>query len=746
MATDNDVSALTGSDVEAPPQAVSQDQGVSALTGGIPQAPTQPTQPTAPDQTQTTDLTSSITQNQTPQEALDPIASQTSALTSGLGGRGTDQANEQDTTKTSALTVPTEKIVEVTNNTNKYIDPELQAEMDKLNEKRRVEFIEQSKAQAQALTDSFSQKMAQQGYAGTGVKNSLLAMLSASNNASMTAGLQDLAEIALQNEFNMAYQGYQEEQDRIDAGINASRIENMAIFSGLQGDPQEQINFAKLMAEIDPDNPFWQQFLDPEFVKKWPEWQSDEVIARDSEMRALSNSLIYDNWDAINTEGGFSSMFDEWSSTRFEDQEKLRNTSSSWYKNTSLDDINDALERLGYDTIQDKSQITDFAQINKIYQMNEYKKAVKQQTVIKITENARQILTNMGQTLDGKELAFLQEYAGTFIDVLGDEAISIGGFTGTFDQLLNDDSMSFLSFDWEGKPYNDIENLETIQKKAEDGDVVALRTQRLNELWKAYLKKLPNDATPMTRNEFLEIQGILDVAENVEDVNILTSSNADRIIDSAMQEEGFLNQSVVPDEWKDFPENIQQGLTGNSDSVMTSISTMNPAQIYTFSQSDAGKEKIRELVADGKIPSVIGDGGQVNPFDFISYDENGIPFMSPIVSLPDGTILYSDQIANNRVESRGKLEYSPLDGSTDNLKFKTNVREYNRVVKMIEEMNRIGATPEQMLDYYNRMGYTTEASIIQQYFMTNSATNEQLQQSVAGAITNFTDAFRPSRG
>lgn len=654
-------SALTGENVEQQNKVVGQDSTASSITGnttvqnttGTEQATTTQQAP----QATPTDTTSSITQTQTPQEAVAPVAETTSALTSGVGGKTTGQDNQQTTSQTSALTVPTQKVVDVTATTNKYVDPELQAQMDKINEKQRAQFVERTVAQSQALTDTFSQKMAQEGYAGTGVKNSLLAMLTASNNATMTAGLQDLAELALQNEFNLSYEGYQNEQSLLEE----SRVENMAIFHDLAGNPQEQINFAKMMLELDPNNPFWGQFSDPEFVKNWSTWQQPQVIKRESEMTALSNSLIFDNWETINTDGGFNSMFDEWSNMRFENKEKLGYSSNSWYKNASLEDVNDALNRLGLNEVTDKNQISDFQQINEIYMMDQYKKAVKQQTVTKISENAQQVLSMMGDSLDASELDLLETYASTFVNALGDEVINVGGFTGTFDNLINSDSMSFLTSDWDGKPYDQTYNAETIMKLAEAGDITALRIQRLDELWKAYLKNLPNESTPITRDEFMNMPEIVNISDNINTDAILRSSDADKAIKSGLADGGFLNKTAIPNEWDSFPDSIKQGLVGDDASKLNAITSMNPAQLSKLNGTDVGKKLVSELVANGQIQSVIGSGGTWNMDNVLMVDENGKYFINPIIALPDGTLLYSDNVASLDKDGNGKHEFFSLD-------------------------------------------------------------------------------------
>lgn len=714
MANDNETS-LTGEPIENKSTVTNQtDDGASAITGDT-QAPSTPTaeNPTTP----TSTITSNVTPT-TPDPSAQPqatIPTQPTGVTA-IGDQTTPTTQPKATSPSggaSALTVPTVPVqtTKETKTTSSLVDPELQKNMDEIFEKQRAQFLEKTIAQSQSVTDAFSQKLAQQGYGGTGVQNALLALQYASSDTKRTQGLQQLALAQLEKNFQLEYDEYTFQRDQQLEDLSQVRLANQAIFDSLEGNPAEQVKFAQMMAGLDPDNQFWKQFQDPEFSANWSKWNKVENLERNAMMKGYANNLIAENYQTLNTPNGLTSKFGEWKDIMYDDPQLLGYNSSGWYETASLEDINRELEYLGKPTVNDKSEIVDYKTINDIYAMKEYRKAIKEQTSIQIVDNAKMIMSNMGETLDEQELAFLNTYSNEIMNALGDDVITMGGVTGTFDQLLRDENFAYMAFDWDGKPYTADYNAETIMQKAMDGDVEALYNQRMDALWRSYLKNKSNDSETMTREEFKNLPEINSFATNDYSDKIMTDSLADKAIKGALEVDGFLSQRSISTDFPNLPPEYGRLLAGDNAEQYNAISAMNPNQLASFVNSEAGAKILQKLGSSGQIPTVAGTGSRVNFENQVMQKPDGTHYISPIVMLPDGTILYSDSIANMVPKGKSTIEYIPIGGemvNQDPYKMKLDVDDYNRIRKVVNKMNEDNLSMDDAIDSVKRDEFDNE--------------------------------------
>lgn len=570
-------------------------------------------------------------------------AEQTSALTS--VPKVTETTPKETTATSSALTaeipkatvIPTAKAPTVKEEEPKTLDSfeptpesETQQAANAIFEKQRERYIADNLILQQSGIDSVKQKLEQSGYNDAGSQNAIIALMKANQDASMSSGINDLMVRQLDTNFAIA----QDEQAKVDAMDAETRQANISAMASMNGEPENQIEWALNQHELDPEDPFWAQFADTEFQRLYIKMNTDEAIALKAEMKALGDTYIADNSDIMFDEAAKAAGFKDFFSTALGSNESLQYDSKNWADAAGLVDVNKYLVKIGEDPVNDLSEITDYKVLNEAYGYQMYEKAIARQMTVNLSDpiNVNKVFKDMGMdgVVDEKEMSLIRDYADVFSIVMQDNPLSLFGVSG------NVDDFDFITTDWFGDKYEGGYSKAGMNTSANNGDVNSVVNMRLDSLWMAYMKNRDPDQKSYSRSEFGELatavgedgEPINDLSKYVfhNDLSTFSDGQANDIIRAGLDSGSFLDPQVtnLTGEFADVMK------SGDNNAIAEKIIDSTSLSLEKLMETDFGKTKVEELVADGKIPEM---GSLSNNFDFsqmVVQDADGKFVVSPV--------------------------------------------------------------------------------------------------------------------
>lgn len=402
-------------------------------------------------QTSTTPAVSTETKIEAPQ------AQPTSDIKLGLA---TDTSEEQ----TKAIDELANTPVDVAGKTSSDIQ-------DEIFERQKEIYMRDKLRTDQMNMERYSQRLAQEGFAGSGSREALMLMLEASNANGTANGLQQLQLANLQRLSN-------------DRKEEEATMMNLFTQMANSGDLKSALSLADSMSAMDPDNTYWKYITNnPEQLERY---LNPQVQARITQNRQAANELL----SGINFQNPaeIGARYDEWKKLYFDSASDISaEREGAW---TSISDADkDALYQEAFGT-QRPSQMSE-AEADEIYSRYAYKQKVENLENAMVGDTIRKNLIQNGAT--DEDLEALQDGMDVFLNSPESaKDLILNGITFV-DGDINSEKGKFLFEDWYGGDY-DLQDNKRSQRDQYNQDMDAM--------WSEYVKSLGEDEIMASREKF----------------------------------------------------------------------------------------------------------------------------------------------------------------------------------------------------------------------------------------------------
>lgn len=344
---------------------------------------------------------------------------------------------------------------------------------DEIFERQKEIFLRDKLRTDQMNMERYSQKLAQEGFAGSGSREALMLMLEASNANGTANGLQQLQLANLQRLSN----------DRKEEEAN---MMNLFTQMANSGDLKSALALADSMAQMDPDNSYWKYITNnPDQLQRY---LNPQVQARITQNRNTANDLIAGLNFQNPAEVG--AKYDEWKKFYFDSAADISaEREGAWREISDAD--KDALYREAFG-VDRPAQMSE-AEADEIYSRYTYKKKVENLENSMIGDTLRQNLIKNGAT--DEDLEALQDGMDLFLNSPeAMEDLVLNGITFT-EGDINTEKGKFLFEDWYGGDYDLSGN-----KRSERDQY----NQDMDKMWSEYVKNVGADETLASREKFQE--------------------------------------------------------------------------------------------------------------------------------------------------------------------------------------------------------------------------------------------------
>jgi len=339
---------------------------------------------------------------------------------------------------------------------------------------RNKEIFVRDKIRADQMSqERYAQKLAQQGFAGSGTSEALQMMLQTTNANGTASGLESLSLANLNRQATD-----QREQESHMMSLYQSAAES--------GDMTMALKVANQMAAMSPDNDYWAYIAaNPDAMKNMFD---PNVQARIVANRGLAHdkiaSLDFENQAAV--DGAYSG----WRGLNWLDDDDLAaERAGAWSSVSDADKARIFAEEFGSQIPQDLSDI----QKDEIYAKYAYEQKVRNMENSLMGDTITKQLKADG--VSDQDLEDLQENMNYFLDSPGAaQSFLIDGmdFEG---RDLASEKAKFLFEDWYGADYDTADNSRTGRDQY---------NQDMDEMWKSYTDRMVEGDVLATREDFIE--------------------------------------------------------------------------------------------------------------------------------------------------------------------------------------------------------------------------------------------------
>jgi len=467
----------------------------------------------------------------------------------------------------------------------------------------------------------------------------------------------------------------------------------MAMFSSLTGDPQAQIELAKTLANLYPDNPYWSQFTNASFVDQFTKGQSREVLALHQLQKEDGNLILSHNPEAFHNSDVANEVYSKWSDAVFKDASYLTSETDSWVRAGDLDEINRYLEKAGGIPVNSVGEISDWKEIEDAYKRRMYDKALKVGKSKDIVNNGIKYLNEIGEdsAMDENERKFLEDNAYLMADIAVDGDVTIMGLTGVLDGPIETSDFGFMVVDWYGEPYTG-DYTKSGGNTTITGDANSITNARLDATWTQYLKTRTADGPRITRDQFLALateegsyfnKAIFKAGDDA-----ITEGQASKLIKSLNDVGGVFSIASST-----LDDNVKTSM-GNPASFNTLLSNATSEQLRTYTDDPNFEAKLQELVNNGEVPSATSQEEKFSYAKQTMVDESGKLYISPIYYY-DGEIYK----ALDKVDG-GYVDFANVNSeSGDDITTRTTDRGQVR----------------EFIEYYNKLDSASRTKLLSSY-------------------------------
>ena len=344
---------------------------------------------------------------------------------------------------------------------------------DEIAQRQKEIFLRDTARQNQLNMEQYSQKLAQEGFGGSGARESLLLMLEAKNANNTSSGLEQLQLANLKRKSG-------------EAAKQAASMQMLFSQMMQSGNTKESLEFARQMAVNDPNNEYWNYVTNnPEAITKLNDvnYQAKLVANRDK-----ANDLI----SRLNFEnpGEIQAKYNDWKGFSFDSPEDLTaQRLSAWDKIPQKDKDRIYAEEIG----ATRTGVMNDAEKDEVYAKWAFDKKVQNQenslvgdTLMKeIKASSGNASDELLESLDAGINYFISDPNFTPFE-LEDMTFLEGDIQGT--------KGKFLFQNWNDEDYNETDN-KWSERDQTDKD--------MDSMWTAYVNNLAPGDMPMSRKDFI---------------------------------------------------------------------------------------------------------------------------------------------------------------------------------------------------------------------------------------------------
>lgn len=344
---------------------------------------------------------------------------------------------------------------------------------DEIAQRQKEIFLRDTARQNQLNMEQYSQKLAQEGFGGSGARESLLLMLEAKNANNTSSGLEQLQLANLKRKSG-------------EAAKQEAAMQNLFNLAMKSGETKAGLDFARQLAANDPENEYWKHIIEnPEFMTKVNDanYQAKLVANRDK-----ANDLI----SRLNFEnpGEIQAKYNDWKGFSFDSPEDLTaQRLSAWDKIPQKDKDRIYAEEIG----ATRTGVMNDAEKDEVYAKWAFDKKVQNQENSLVGDTLmKEIKASSGNASD-ELLESLDAGINYFISdpnftpfKLEDMTFLEGDIQGT--------KGKFLFQNWNDEDYNETDN-KWSERDQTDKD--------MDSMWTAYVNNLAPGDMPMSRKDFM---------------------------------------------------------------------------------------------------------------------------------------------------------------------------------------------------------------------------------------------------
>ncbi len=416
---------------------------------------------------------------------------------------------------------------------------------DEIAQRQKEIFLRDTARQNQLNMEQYSQKLSQEGFGGSGARESLLLMLEAKNANNTSSGLEQLQLANLKRKSG-------------EAAKQEAAMQNLFNLAMKSGETKAGLDFARQLAANDPENEYWKHIIEnPEFMTKVNDanYQA-KIVANKLRANDVIAGLDFESPDEI------EAKYDDWKKDFYDSPEELTADRKAAWSSISQEDI----ERIYQEEFGVRSGPMTTLDKDEVYAKWRYDKKVQNQQNSLINDTLmKEIKASSGNASD-ELLESLQAGINYFISnpnftpfKLEDMTFLEGDIQGT--------KGKFLFQNWNDEDYNETDN-KWSERTQTDKD--------MDSMWTEYVNTLVEGDMPMSRKDFMNATkeaGYEIAGETVSTGDILSTKK----VQDLTSEKDLIKQTL-----------IEQGVTSREtlealdrDGMNTLLESVTPDQIVS---------------------------------------------------------------------------------------------------------------------------------------------------------------------
>lgn len=342
---------------------------------------------------------------------------------------------------------------------------------DEIAQRQKEIFLRDTARQNQLNMEQYSQKLSQEGFGGSGARESLLLMLEAKNANNTSSGLEQLQLANLKRKSG-------------EAAKQEAAMQNLFNLAMKSGETKAGLDFARQLAANDPENEYWKHIIEnPEFMTKVNDanYQA-KIVANKLRANNVIAGLDFENPDEI------EAKYNDWKKDFYDSPEDLTADRKGAWSSISQEDKDRIYQeefgvRSGPMTNLDKDEVYAKWRYDKKVQ-NQQNSLINDTLMKEIKASSGNASDELLESLDAGINYFISNPNFTPFE-LEDMTFRDGDIQGT--------KGKFLFQNWNDEDYNETDN------KWSNRDQY---TKDMDSLWTEYVNSLNKNKMPVSRRDF----------------------------------------------------------------------------------------------------------------------------------------------------------------------------------------------------------------------------------------------------
>tara|TARA_R110002167_G_scaffold352273_2_gene565182 strand:+ start:18226 stop:20277 length:2052 start_codon:yes stop_codon:yes gene_type:complete len=342
---------------------------------------------------------------------------------------------------------------------------------DEIAERQKEIFLRDTARQNQLNMEQYSQKLAQEGFGGSGARESLILMLEASNANNTATGLQQLQLANLQRK-----SGEAAKQEAAMQMLFSQTMES--------GNTKEALELANQLAANDPENPYWQ------YVSNNPEAMA-KMNDVNYQAKLLANRTSADDIISrldFTAPGSIQAKYGDWKNYFFDSDEAITTARLAAWDDISQEDKDRIYEE---EIGAPRTGMMNDAEKNEVYAKWRFDKKVSNAETGLISDTIYKDLK--ANNVTDENLEAIQNGVNYLLADPNATPLSLDGMTFLPGDLQGRKA-EHLFENWSGEDYNLTTNKWT-ERTQFDLD--------MDTMWKSYVKGLGDGEMPPSHKDFI---------------------------------------------------------------------------------------------------------------------------------------------------------------------------------------------------------------------------------------------------